>query len=255
MGVRQHAEFRITESPAGSLAPSARLRVIPGGDSLFAKDNTQMPKRLEVKAGDRYGMLVVIDEVAPVIHPSGPTRQMLCRCDCGNQSNVELQSLRSGNTRSCGCLQLNAATKHAMSHTRTYKSWVMMKDRCTNQKAKSYDQYGGRGIRVCNRWLESFPNFLDDMGERPHGMSIDRIDNDGDYEPNNCRWASVEQQGRNRRTNVRLTCNGETLCITEWAERVGIARGTLQKRRDAGWTIEDILTKPVGCKRHKTLTL
>ncbi|MCK5601423.1 hypothetical protein KAR91_06135 [Candidatus Pacearchaeota archaeon] len=135
-----------------------------------------------------------------------------------------------------------------MTKTPTYISWVAMLQRCNNPKGPAYHNYGGRGIKVCDRWLK-FENFLCDMGERPEGMSIEREDNDKGYELGNCKWATVKEQSRNRRTNRRLTYNGETKTVVEWSETVGISAGIIGSRLYAGWTIERALTEPVNHKR------
>src|SRR5215467_3598440 len=130
------------------------------------------------------------------------TRAMwLCDCDCGNPVVVSGGSLRSGNTRSCGCRKpaLGGAWKHGRTNDDRYQVWADMKGRCLNPKSKIWKYYGGRGIKVCDRWLESFENFLADVGERLLGMWLDRIDNDGNYEPGNVRWATPKQQSNNRR--------------------------------------------------------
>jgi hypothetical protein len=133
----------------------------------------------------------------------------LCQCRCGAIAEVDGGSMRIGTTKSCGCLLKEARRnnehnkKHGMRGTSTYHIWTSMKQRCYNEKAINYHNYGGRGIKVCDRWLNSFENFLSDMGERPEGKSLDRYpDNDGNYEPGNCRWASSKTQCRNRRNNV-----------------------------------------------------
>jgi hypothetical protein len=129
----------------------------------------------------------------------------LCQCECGNTVVVNGNALRRGNTRSCGCLQKDEASlrrrTHGMKGTPTYRSWVAMKNRCTNPRQDNYGRYGARGIAVCDRWLGEggFDAFLYDMGERPEGTTLDRIDPDGNYEPANCRWATAEEQERNKR--------------------------------------------------------
>ncbi len=133
---------------------------------------------------------------------------------------------------------------HGMTGTSTHVIWLGMIQRCRDPNAQDWDRYGGRGIKVCERW-QSFENFLADMGVRPDGMSVERDDNDGDYTPDNCRWATRSEQQRNRRSNVLLTYNGETLCVAEWAIRTGINRMTLHTRINRDWPVERILTAPV----------
>lgn len=156
-------------------------------------------------SGQRFGRLDVVRCV------SRQRRSLwLCRCVCGNEITVPGYYLKSGDTSSCGCLrrELSAAsirarsTTHGMTDTPTYRSWRAMINRCTNPKTDDWHNYGGRGIQVCERWINSFENFLADMGERPAGKSIERVDNEWHYEPGNCVWATPIAQGRNRRTNV-----------------------------------------------------
>jgi hypothetical protein len=135
--------------------------------------------------------------------------------------------------------------KDGRTHSATWSHWRAMKSRCMNPATKSYPDYGGRGIRVCEQWINSFETFLADMGECPEGMTIDREDHNGDYTPANCRWATRKQQNRNSRRNRFLTLNGETLCAGEWAERTGIGYRTIINRMNSGWSDEDVLTKPV----------
>lgn len=167
-----------------------------------------MPKNMLDLIGKRFGKLVV-KEKGPYV--SGTTR-WLCVCDCGTEKFVGSQNLRNGSTKSCGCFRKQhlreSRTIHGYTKTRTYRSWSQMKNRCGNPNYINYSSYGGRGIKVCERW-ENFENFLEDMGERPLGKSLDRIDVDGDYEPNNCRWATLEEQAQNKR-KTRLV-NRESL--------------------------------------------
>lgn len=125
-----------------------------------------------------------------------------------------------------------------------YRSWMQMAQRCANQKNPAFSRYGGRGIRVCDRWA-SFDNFIADMGPRPAGTSIDRIDNDGGYEPGNCRWATTTEQARNQKKTRRLTLGDETLPVSEWAERLGVSAKTLWTRIYAGWSVERVLSSEV----------
>lgn len=161
--------------------------------------------RFKIVTGSRYGRLTVIGEVEPYIASGIKLRRVECLCDCGNTSFPLWRNVRIGTSSSCGCYGLECRkghpkTKtHGMSGTPEYRSWAAMRNRCTNPDNKGFKNYGGRGITVCERWMNSFENFYSDMGPRPDGFSIDRIDSDGNYEPSNCRWASMEVQVINRR--------------------------------------------------------
>jgi len=212
-------------------------------------------RRITVNEGDRYEGFTVIEEVGASVLYGSPRRQVRCKCDCGTEKVVLLGVLRSGRVKSCGCLHDTLPIKHGQARngerSGTYRSWCNIRRRCLNRNAHEYGEYGGRGIRVCNRW-ENFATFLEDMRERPSPRhSIDRIDTDGNYTPENCRWATPKQQGRNRRTNRLLTHDGETLCLAEWSDRVGISSAALKGRLDVcGYTVEEALTLPIGVKRN-----
>ena len=149
----------------------------------------------------------------------------LCRCECGKQKIINGSSMLNGLTMSCGCLR----KKHGLAGTPIYSVWKNMRNRCNNQKALQYKNYGQRGISVCERW-DKFENFYADMGDRPDELSIERIDNNGNYEPSNCKWATHKEQGRNQRTNRIIKYGGKSQCLAEWAEEIGIARDTLWRR-------------------------
>lgn len=199
--------------------------------------------------GQRFGRLVALKQVAR--GPDGRIR-WLCRCDCGTERITMAKSLRQRATRSCGCLlrerTVERCTIHghsARSRTRTYRSWREAKTRCFNPKAARFKLYGGRGITMCEEWKNDFTVFLRDMGFRPEGTSLDRFpDQDGNYEPGNCRWATPKEQQRNLPKNIFLTLSGETLCVAAWAERLGISYSTIYWRIEHKWTPEQILSAP-----------
>lgn len=160
-------------------------------------------------------------------------------------------NLRSGASQSCGCLHRERAsaakTTHGLSGTPEYEIWQAMLKRCAPGSPR-YESYGDRGITVCERWRDSFENFLADMGPRPKGkrngraiFSIDRIDNERGYEPGNCRWTTATPQARNARSNVEITHGGVTLCLSAWAERLGVSYSTLTWRRYRGWSDHEVL--------------
>jgi len=197
--------------------------------------------------GNKFGRLVVLSFAGYSDHKR-PRPQWLCKCDCGETVTVVGAHLKNGNTASCGCLRKEiakkSATKHGRKASRTYQIWQGMKARTTNPNNSHYHIYGGRGIEVCERWFNSFEAFLADMGEAPDGMSIDRIDNDGHYEPSNCSWASPEQQSRNNSRNVWLEANGVRKCLKDWADDLGCSSYAIQRRLKRGWAEADAVTIP-----------
>lgn len=174
-------------------------------------------------------------------------------CECGTKTLVCRKSVKRGDTKSCGCLNSETTsqrnrttgTKHNSCGSPEYHSWTAMKARCNSPSSKDFANYGGRGIKICDQWQRSFRAFMSDMGERPPGTSLDRIDNDKDYSPENCRWATPKQQCANMRVNVRLEHKGHVHTVTEWAEILGMSASTLFGRLDNGWTHERALTEKV----------
>lgn len=160
----------------------------------------------------------------------------LCKCSCGGKIVTTSSHLLSGDTKSCGCLLKEFKVTHGMSTSETYNTWEKMKGRCNNLNDDRYKDYGGRGIKICKKW-HKFEGFLEDMGRRPSGMTIDRVDNDGNYEKKNCIWATPKKQSRNKRNNRMIKYRGETRCLISWAESLGINYDTLRKRIDRGYGI------------------
>ena len=194
--------------------------------------------------GQRFTRLIALEIVGRTKHR---TTRWKCRCDCGVESVVQSRDLTHGHTRSCGCLQREITSArsitHGLSKSSTYNSWLKMRTRCNNKTVINYAAYGGRGIRVCVRWDTSFENFLADMGERPPNKTLDRIDNDGDYTPSNCRWATRSEQARNRRSTRMLTYDGRTQCLEAWADQLGINSVAIHTRLKRGWPLADALTR------------
>lgn len=199
-----------------------------------------MPSKKIIPPGTRFTRCVVLKEGQ---YRYGESRSVV-RCDCGKVFETSNRWLFSGRTKSCGCLRvdrLRAFTRtHGASTTNnpTYEIWRDMKTRC-----RDHPRYAGRGIVVCNRWSK-FENFLDDMGERPAGMELDRKNNNGNYCPENCRWATRKQQCRNTSRNRVFTINGVTACVAELCERFGIRESFIRTRLKRGWTLERAFSEP-----------
>ncbi len=167
----------------------------------------------------KFGLLTVLERAGS--DRFGRT-QWKCRCDCGNERIVALFRMTKGHTKSCGCIKGKANATHGMSATATYNTWMAMKARCNNSRSSQYQHYGARGIKVCERWDESFEAFLSDMGERPEGMTIERNNSNGNYEPSNCRWAHEAEQARNRRSTIKVERDGITKCVKDWCDELGL---------------------------------
>lgn len=186
--------------------------------------------------GYRFGPLVIIGSES-----KGGHQLALCRCDCGRTCAPRIGRLVNARVKSCGCV--NNQRKHGESQSKLYRVWSDMITRCNTKSATSYENYGGRGIAVCDRW-KSYEAFRADMGPIPPGMSIERIDNDGDYSPRNCRWATREEQNENKRNSKKFTFNGETLSLPQWGRKLGISGKTLRSRIVVlGWPIEKAFAK------------
>jgi len=162
----------------------------------------------------------------------------LCMCDCGVEKIISGYDIKNNHTKSCGCLKNEQLSKRRVTHGQArgrkqspeYSTWHAMKRRCYGENTKSYKNYGGRGIKVCDRWLNSFENFYEDMGSKPsHELTLDRIDNNGNYELGNCRWGTEEQQRRNKRTNVWIEYDGMRMIQRDWAKHFRVNYSSLQE--------------------------
>lgn len=182
--------------------------------------------------GMRFGRLLVLRKGAP--------KKWFCRCDCGVERDVTAAGLRAGIANSCGCVKGerigNLNRKHMMSNTRAQRVWSDMRRRCRDPNRADFRYYGGRGIKVCERWENSLAAFIADMGEPPDGMTLDRISPDGDYEPGNCRWMSVADQQRNKRSNVTTTWRGKVVCMAEIATATGLPYESIRRKVNDGMT-------------------
>lgn len=166
--------------------------------------------------GQRFGKLVAIRRLESISKDNRHFTYWECKCDCGNVAKVPLGSLKSGFSKSCGCMRQN----HGLSGLKEYKIWNAIKQRCYNVGNKEYVHYGGRGIKMCERWVTSFENFYEDMGSRPGNSSIDRINVNLDYTPENCRWSSYSIQNKNRQVNQIYRWNGEELTVGQWIAKI-----------------------------------
>lgn len=192
----------------------------------------------------RFGRLLVIED-------KGSDKKgslWLCQCDCGSMKIVHGSHLVRFAVVSCGCYHYErqtSARKHGKRYSKAYTTWLNMRQRCSNPKNKTWSSYGGKGIRVCEQW-NSFEGFYADMGDPPPGKSLDRIDVNGDYSKDNCRWATRKQQARNKSDNRIIEFNGKAQTLVEWAEEIQIDYYSLHSRIKRGWSIEDALTRPVS---------
>ncbi len=206
-------------------------------------------KNNTILLGQKFGRLTVLDR-----DKSNNTKHAywICQCECGKIKSIRSAHLRSGGTISCGCYSAEMAAKRKTTHNlygnRIYRIWANMIQRCKNPHEKCYKNYGGRGISVCQEWVENFLSFhsyvislVDSDNEK---MTLDRIDNDGNYEPGNVRWATRKQQGRNTRTVKMVTYKGKTQCLLDWSLELSLDKGTIRERLKRGMTIEQALEKP-----------
>lgn len=209
--------------------------------------------------GQTFGKLKVINQGSPDIHGNV---NWLCLCECGNEVSVRGYSLKSGHTKSCGCYKKEMSKKritkknttHGLSKSSLYGIYHHMKERCLCKTNKDYKYYGDRGISICEEWLNSFSTFYEwaiANGYEP-GLTIDRINVNGNYEPENCRWQTRKQQANNKRNTLQITYNNETHTISEWSEITGLKGATIKQRIYVrGWDVEKALTMPVRERRRE----
>ena len=223
------------------------------------------PRRIDL-AGQVFARLTVIR--FSHVNEGARNAYWVCACSCGREHVTSSRCLRSGNTKSCGCLHAEVSgarfakrLRHGQSNstggqsTAEYRAWQNMISRCENMKLSTRKHYGGRGIQVCRRWRESFEAFFADVGERPSpAHSLDRFpDHNGNYEPGNVRWATWAEQQRNKRNNNMIEHNGERLCEGDWCRRLGVTPGTVRRRLAVGWSVSDSVTKAPreSSRRHQ----
>lgn len=203
-----------------------------------------MPKAIEL-SGKKFGRLVAV-------RPSGKRGRMtmwLCKCDCGKEHIARGTHLTTGRIKSCGCFQdecrIKTHTTHGRTHTAEYRAWRLMIGRCLDPKNNGFKYYGERGIKICSRWMD-FENFFADMGLKPSSRhSLDRKNCNGNYEPDNCRWATAVEQQNNKRNNRKITHGGICRTIREWERALGLKPGRVSERLRYGWSMERIISTPV----------
>ena len=209
-------------------------------------------KKSQDLTGKKFGMLTVLAELQERRHGKV---MWLCKCDCGKLHIAPGTRLVNGNVHSCGCLRYKRAAesliKHGKRQSRLYSIWANMKNRCHLESSTEYKRYGARGIRVCEEWRNNFQSFYDWAMANGYqeNLTLDRIYNNGDYEPSNCRWATSKEQGRNTRRTRYLTCNGRTQCIADWADETGLSQSLIRQRIEKlHWGVEKAIMEPV----HRT---
>lgn len=229
----------MTEKPHTTIAPD-------GQESASRKqDRVQLT---DAVIGQKFSMWTVV-----AIRRQARSK-VLCRCDCGSERWLAWWTVKAGETKSCGCaaerMRAVTRTKHGYAGTPTYQTWTNMKGRCGRPSHTHYEYYGARGIRVCERWMK-FKNFLEDMGVKPDGHSIDRIDNSKGYEPGNCRWATHKQQMNNFRRNHVAIIGGQERTLSEWADASGTNYGTVHSRLRRGKPIEEAIFKAAKPRKKR----
>lgn len=209
-------------------------------------------KPIEIPIGGRYGMLTVVEFIGSVGNPK--SRDWKCLCDCGKITTASSIKLKFGVKKSCGCNQRGiGGLKHGLHKHKLYRTWHQMKMRCVNKRHTAFSYYGGRGISVCNEWLYGFEGFYNwaIKNNWQEDLEIDRIDNNGNYEPGNCRWATRRQQMLNTRKNRRFEIDGKTLTVTEFSRIYNISNSTIYGRLKHGWNYREAITTPVNLKMSR----
>ena len=208
------------------------------------------------RTGERYGRLLVLKQGPDLFSPKGKRLiTWICRCDCGNETVVRSEHLTSHHTLSCGCAHKEQmewwktfAITHGKTKEKSYKTWLLVKRRCYNKKDIDYPYYGGRGIKLAGEWEKNPGAFCEYVENLPryseNGTTIDRINPNKNYEPGNLRWLTIQEQQSNKRNNIFLTFDGRTMTLTDWAKETGISQPTLTRRKQAGWSVEQMLTIP-----------
>lgn len=231
-----------------------------GTKETKVSDSIKRSHRFKDLTGQRFNKLKVIE----LSFIKNKRAYWKCQCDCGNIRIVNAGHLKNGHTKSCGCLKgckegnENPSYRHGLRHSKLYQTWVNMKTRCYNSNNKTYKNYGGRGIKICEEWLNKengFINFYNWAIENGYkeGLTIDRIDVNGDYKPNNCRWANWKKQQNNRGNNFKITYNNKTHTLQEWSEilPIEISSSTLRNRITKKWDIEKAFTTPVDRRKSR----
>jgi hypothetical protein len=243
--------FSMADSVLPDPSPSVRPK----------KDNHAAKGRAVDLTGKTFGFLTVIERVSNEVRCSGKMRSVWnCICVCGTRKTAAAESLRSGSVKSCGCYKsgrsrLFSPSYHAMSGTAECRAWNSARNRTMNPNNRDYSKYGGRGITMCDAWIDDFVAFFNDMGPRPPGTSLDRIDNNGPYSKKNCRWATPAEQARNRRSTVLFRVGDEEKTLTEWSRVSGVPEPRIWKRiNKLGWPVERAIFEPVLTTWSKRLT-
>lgn len=233
-------------------------RLIRSGDLAKEKYSAcQRCRRIDIDMTRKYGSWTPIQQEYRT-EGGYSKRYILCRCDCGVERSMSAGELTKRESPMCRrCRTIERSTVHGYAgvgrKTSEYITWMNIKQRCHNPNTRAYQDYGARGITVCDRWMESFENFLADMGPKPSPRhSIERVNNDLGYSPDNCKWATRAEQNRNTRANHVISHNGETMCLRDWAKRLELTSDALTRRIEAGWPIEEVLS-PVRKERKRML--